>query len=163
MDGEYQKLHIKRPPPRSLRQTTEGKYWRRFAAPTTIQQVCSTASTRCKSVDRTYRAETQWWQSIIDSTAWLPSAKNCGTPNANAHADWHRLAHRLQPNLPSRLCCHQRNSGMSPCKAAEHPLQHIHEHPALTQANLSFRPLIIDRFAFISHDIAARQTTNIAQ
>ena len=38
--GEYQRLEIKQYPSRSLRETAEGKYWRRFKAPIVAQQVC---------------------------------------------------------------------------------------------------------------------------
>jgi U3 small nucleolar RNA-associated protein 15 len=37
--GEYQRLDIKQYPSRSLRETAEGKYWRRFKAPIVAQQV----------------------------------------------------------------------------------------------------------------------------
>lgn len=37
--GEYQKLVIKQFPPRTLRETAEGAYWKRFKAPVLAQQV----------------------------------------------------------------------------------------------------------------------------
>jgi hypothetical protein len=39
MDGEYQPLQIQEAPPRGQGETAEGKYWKRFASPVTIQQV----------------------------------------------------------------------------------------------------------------------------
>ena len=39
--GEYQKLVIKQFPPRTLRETAEGAYWKRFKAPVLAQQVAS--------------------------------------------------------------------------------------------------------------------------
>lgn len=37
--ADYQKLELKRYPARSLRETSEGKYWRRFKAPIVAKQV----------------------------------------------------------------------------------------------------------------------------
>lgn len=37
--AEYQKLEIRQFPARSLRETAEGKYWRRFKAPVLAKQV----------------------------------------------------------------------------------------------------------------------------
>lgn len=37
--GEYQKLAIKQYPARALRETAEGRYWKRFKAPVVAQQV----------------------------------------------------------------------------------------------------------------------------
>ncbi len=39
--GEYQKLAIKQYPARALRETAEGRYWKRFKAPVVAQQVTS--------------------------------------------------------------------------------------------------------------------------
>ena len=41
--GEYRKLAVKQFPPRSLRETAEGAYWKRFRAPVLAQQVVWTA------------------------------------------------------------------------------------------------------------------------
>ena len=40
--GEYQKLAIKQYPARALRETAEGRYWKRFKAPVVAQQVTRT-------------------------------------------------------------------------------------------------------------------------
>ena len=37
--AEYRKLALKQFPPRALRETAEGKYWKRFANPVNAQQV----------------------------------------------------------------------------------------------------------------------------
>lgn len=37
--AEYRKLEVRTYAPRSLRETAEGKYWRRFQAPTVAKQV----------------------------------------------------------------------------------------------------------------------------
>lgn len=37
--GSYQKLEVKQFAPRTLRETAEGKYWRRFQAPVLAKQV----------------------------------------------------------------------------------------------------------------------------
>lgn len=37
--GEYQKLAVRQYPPRALRETAEGRYWRQFKAPVVAQQV----------------------------------------------------------------------------------------------------------------------------
>ena len=37
--GEYQKLVVRQYPPRALRETAEGRYWRHFKAPVVAQQV----------------------------------------------------------------------------------------------------------------------------
>ena len=37
--AEYRKLVLKQFPPRALRETAEGKYWKRFANPVNAQQV----------------------------------------------------------------------------------------------------------------------------
>ena len=37
--GEYQKLVVRQYPPRALRETAEGRYWRQFKAPVVAQQV----------------------------------------------------------------------------------------------------------------------------
>ena len=53
--GEYQKLVIKQFPPRTLRETAEGAYWKRFKAPVLAQQVASSLHSRtgcCHCVDR---------------------------------------------------------------------------------------------------------------
>ena len=39
--ADYRKLVIKQYPPRALRETPEGRYWRRFKAPVLAQQVTS--------------------------------------------------------------------------------------------------------------------------
>ncbi len=36
--AEYQRLEIRQFPPRSLRETVEGRYWRRFKAPVIAKQ-----------------------------------------------------------------------------------------------------------------------------
>ena len=38
--GDYKKLAVKQYPPRSIRETAEGKYWQRFKAPLFAKQVC---------------------------------------------------------------------------------------------------------------------------
>jgi hypothetical protein len=42
--GAYRKLVVKQYPARSLRETAEGKYWKRFAAPSVAKQVRGAAS-----------------------------------------------------------------------------------------------------------------------
>ena len=37
--GEYQRLAVRSYPARAERETAEGRYWRRFKAPTLVQQV----------------------------------------------------------------------------------------------------------------------------
>lgn len=37
--AEYRKLALKQYPPRALRETAEGKYWKRFGSPVLHQQV----------------------------------------------------------------------------------------------------------------------------
>jgi U3 small nucleolar RNA-associated protein 15 len=37
--AEYQKLQLKQYPARAERETAEGKYWRRFRAPSVVKQV----------------------------------------------------------------------------------------------------------------------------
>lgn len=37
--AEYRKLALKQYPPRALRETAEGKYWKRFGSPVSHQQV----------------------------------------------------------------------------------------------------------------------------
>lgn len=37
--GEYQRLEIRQYPARTLRETAEGKYWRRFKSPSIVKQV----------------------------------------------------------------------------------------------------------------------------
>ena len=37
--GSYRRLVVKQYPARTLRETAEGKYWKRFAAPTVAKQV----------------------------------------------------------------------------------------------------------------------------
>ena len=36
--GEYTRLHVPAYPPRALRETAEGRYWRRFHKPRLLQQ-----------------------------------------------------------------------------------------------------------------------------
>ncbi len=44
--GDYQKLQIKQYPPRTIRETAEGKYWKRFKAPTVTKEVGGAATSQ---------------------------------------------------------------------------------------------------------------------
>ena len=115
MDGEYRKLHIRRSAPKSLRETTEGKYWRRFAAPTTIQQV--RPGTRAPYNRGRYRRPADPVVQVafvvrhpVPACSCKPNGSNALTP----FADWYRLAHTLLPRSSARLCRHQLDARAHP-------------------------------------------------
>lgn len=82
--AEYRKLALKQFPPRALRETAEGKYWKRFANPVNAQQVgpfvAAWACGRKQGVSQTRR------------------------PALPFLAGWRRLSHQLYTAVSIQLC-----------------------------------------------------------
>ena len=100
--AEYRKLALKQYPPRALRDTAEGKYWKRFGNPVSHQQVM------CSRL--TLVLELSYYRQYMLSKprcASLSNEERCCKPLAG----WCRLPHRLQQSVALSFCSHSVNSG----------------------------------------------------
>lgn len=68
--AEYQKLEIRQYPPRSIRETAEGKYWKRFKTPVVAKQVGAHAAE--SALERRYACALVTW--LLKVLVALPAA-----------------------------------------------------------------------------------------
>lgn len=159
--GDYKKLAVKQYPPRSIRETAEGKYWQRFKAPLFAKQVCfvflecllrglahqfqNRESTITPSLSRA------WDRALARRThpAGAKAAQRAHGPcwrktslsltplslsPLNAHPVWSRLAHRLLPAGALPLCHHLGDAGESCLCLTKRAVALPHAHaPTLLQ------------------------------
>ena len=104
--AEYQKLAVRTYAPRSLRETAEGKYWRRFKAPVTAKQVCTNMG----------RVQCVWQRRSETAGSGMPSSQpetdvSGLTLSCVPRAVRTRLAHRLLPTVPLQPGHHRLDKG----------------------------------------------------
>ena len=83
--GEYQKLVVRQYPPRALRETAEGRYWRQFKAPVVAQQVELVFYSK-KTELLLFSAESSTgMQSRSSLCLTVPDPSNCSGQRAREH------------------------------------------------------------------------------